>query len=231
VNALSTLIRGQSKPWERPVFDMPALTSERDLTFLGADRGGRRWFSHKRYGEMAEGPIVDASRQELPNSVLVEIGPDKYRLYGSLSAPGTYQRLTSMAVRAPKPPKPHRPVDALGHLWLVAPRSQRPSATVVGGRGAEPEPAAGPAGILERLAQAGATVRLSTDRTALVTTTSGGALGPGILELVDRVGPMLVAHLNGTPLACTVSKHDRPTPATTYALGGAPWCGICGGAS
>lgn len=229
VGILSTLT---GRTWERPTFEMPMLTPERDLTFLGTDRGGRRWFAHKRYGELVEGRTVDATRQELPNSVLVEIDHNTFRLFGNVSAPGTFERLTNTVDRPVRPPKPHRPVDALGHLFLTAPRPERiaasPQAVTV--RAAEDQ-ARGPAAILERLSRAGATVRLSTDRLDLVVTTSGGILGAGVLELIDRAGPLLVAHLNGEPLACTVSKHKGSVLATTFALGGAPWCGDCGGAS
>lgn len=222
---LSTLT---NRNWEAPQFVMPMPVPASALKELGIDGGGRHFFASK-YGECIEGLVVDASTRELPNTLLVEVGPNQFRTFGSFAAPGTFERLQSAAPRVPKPPMPHRPVDVLAHLFLITRRPERHDRF---GIVAEAEAdARGAPGILGRLARKGATVRLSTDRAALVVTTSGGHLGPGVLELVDRAGPLLLAHLRGESLACTVSKHKTPAHAVSVALGGAPWCGECGGAS
>jgi hypothetical protein len=228
VGLLSTLTG--PRQWEAPSFDMPALTNPADLKPLGTDRMGRKWFSHKKYGEMVETAELEASWQPIPNSVIVEVGRDLFRTFAPPVAPGTYDRLMNAAIRVPRPPAAHRPVDAIGLLFLGRARPERVAASMktIDIRPAE-GPVRGAAQILDRLKRAGATVRLATDKLALVVTTSGGHLGPGVLELVDRTAPLLVAHLNGSPLACTVSKHKTPALATTYALGGAPWCGECDG--
>ncbi len=83
----------------------------------------------------------------------------------------------------------------------------------------------GPGPILEHLKRQGYDVTLSADGSSLVV--SAERYGPGIAELVDIAGGLLLASLQGEPLLCSVSNHRKPTEAVTIALGGTPYCGSC----
>lgn len=226
VGLLSTLTG--PRQWERPEFEMPMPTMALDMKELGVDRGGRHWFSHKKYGECIEGQLIDATNQVLPNSLIVEVGPDKFRSFGSWAAPGTFERLVNTPGRAPIQPKPLKAIDM---RELYAPTRSRPqriiaSTSAVRVRSAV-EPAKGPAGILGDLAGAGINVALAADREHLAVSTQGGILLPDLTGVVDTFDRLLVAYLRGAPLACEVNEHKRPVEAVTVIVGGAAACAEC----
>lgn len=218
-----------NRPWTRPTFEMPMLISARDLAPLGADRMGRQWFSHKKYGEVVELPVIDTTRQEIPNSLVVEVDRDHYRHFGTPLEPGTYERLMNTAPRAQRAPKPSRPVRGLVGVYLADERPER----VYGSHAAVsiiPQSSAVLNGeeAIARLKHAGASnVRLSTDRQDLVVTFPGGVPAPGVVELVERAKPEILAYLREDKPACTAWNHKTPRPAVGRVLGGAWACAPC----
>jgi hypothetical protein len=231
VSTIRTHVSGGA--WAAPQFEQPELLDERDLEPLGTQLGVRIFRHRKstRYGELRERRGVLTEAQPLPNAALIEQraadGSRTWRAF-DCTPPGEMARIASRPVRVPKAPPPHRPVDSLAHMPMAARRPERAFGSVVGVGILPAEDAArGPAQILARLDRAGVAVRLSTDRIALVVSTSGGHLAPGLLDLVDRAGPLVLAHLRGEPLMCTVGQHEPPAPGISVALGGAPICGEC----
>jgi hypothetical protein len=100
--------------------------------------------------------------------------------------------------------------------------SKRPAAILTPGNA----PVRGVGSIVHTLERKG--VRLDLADGYLVATAPGGRLSQGLREAIEAASPLLVAHLQGHPLTCVVSKHKGEAPeAVTLALGGAPWCGDC----
>jgi hypothetical protein len=248
VNTISTTVRealvGKPKAWEPPQFDMPILLAERELEDYLGDLGGSRWYRVKRWGgaELAEGQRK-GDRDTLPDGPVLQVvdenGRTAWRTF-HVHEPGTYQRLVSTPLRAPKPPEPFRGLDAVAATFLGAPRPEKilslpargdfpnPLSRAVPAPIVKPaEPAAGGVEmIIERLKAAGTVVRLSDDRQYIVPTSRGGRPGPGVVELLLTAGPLILAYLRGGPLLCVVGPHrpgDDPQ-ATTLLAGGCPSC-------
>jgi hypothetical protein len=222
MNVISSILSRSTKAWERPVWTTPMVTPASALAPLGRDFRGRKWFSHRGF-ELVERPkLLDEERDILPDGIIVPIDDETGRRFRQFDvmAPGSYAAATVVSVRQPKPPRAHRPIDALAHLFT------RNTAVMRGGDHAIAPPA-GPAAMLAALARDGAQVGLSTDRETLIVSTSGGRLIPGVLELVDRAAPLLLSYLRGEPLSCTATKHKTPEPAISIALGGTPACARC----
>lgn len=240
--SLTGLLTGRNAtPWQKPQFNMPMLVKPSDIEYLGRDQRGREWHRHRKYGELTlRGGLLDDSFDVLPETVIVEAEAGGKRGYQAfdLHAPGTYERFINTLLRTPKPKPAPRPVDRLGSVFLAERIPERifasaarraesltgtsPSAPVI--KSAAP-PARGAEAVIARLARNGATVALSVDRAQLVVSCVGGSPGPGVVELVEAAGPLMLAYLQGSPLQCDVTKHTAE--ATTFALGGAPWCGEC----
>jgi hypothetical protein len=205
---------------------------------LGTDRRGRQWLSGPM-GEYEERPRKLTESDVLPNAALVEEKVDGVRSFRvfSVHEPGTFARLQAAPVPGPKPPAPPRPVDALLFSDLAGSRSDRivapPSRDTLaptsarGGLIAGRPAVRGPEALLGRLAERGTVVTLSADRAGLVVTAPGGRPAPGTAQLVALAHPILLGHLRGEPLMCSVTAHKSPTPATTIAVGGSAWCGEC----
>lgn len=238
MNARS-LLMGRKAEWTKPSFDMPMIIGKRDLEPLGEFRG-RQWYRHKT-GELQERPGTLSDRDILPNTVILEIEVDGERRWRAfdVSAPGTFEGLRRTPVRGPKPPAPHRGIDALAmtHLGQSQPErivafdsgsklaSLSPLGSAPAVKPAQP-PARGAEAVIERLRKAGAGVYLSTDRQHVILTSSGGRPAAGVVELFAAAQPLILAHLLGGPLLCTVNDHrkgDDPT-AVTLLVGGAPAC-------
>ncbi len=151
---------------------------------------------------------------------------------------------TPRTIRQPRPPAAVRPIDILGLTTLLDRRPERilaiPEATSDGAGFAAsatgpiikaPEPEArGPEQIADRLAKAGATVRLAADGEHLVVSAARGVVPKaGVVEVIDRYQRLLLGHLAGTPVLCEITAHGgKPPAAVTIVLGGAAWCGSCG---
>lgn len=226
------------RPWKPPTIEAPYPIDASELRSLGTDKRGRVWWSHP-LGELMERPRPMTEADILPNAPYAQerVGDERtYRVF-SVNAPGSFAAFEASTVASRKPPAPSKPADALAYSGLADARSERivapPSRDtlalssvrggVYGGRPA----VRGPEAILARLAERGSVVTLSADRAGLVVSAPGGRPAPGVTQLVALAHPLLLAHLQGTPLTCTVTKHKTPTPATTIAVGGAPWCGEC----
>lgn len=238
---LQTLITGRTPSWSKPSFDMPHPIGAQELKPIGESRG-RQWFAHKKYGELQERPKTLDSREILPDTVIVEIEVDGERRWRAFDvhAPGTFERLTTTPVRAPKAPPPHRGVDALQTTFLGRAQPERivafagrdslisplsPVATPPNIKPAQPA-ARGAEAVIARLLKAGAGLHLSTDRQHVILTASGGTPAPGVVELFTAAQPLIKAHMLGGPLLCVVGDHakgDDPT-AVTLLVGGTPAC-------
>lgn len=228
MNAISALFSGsQPQPWQKPRFEQPSPTKASDLTLLGTDSRGRDFYRYKGSELIERYAHVDGDRQVLPDGPIVPVDgqPGMWRTF-DIVAPGSFEAAKAGKVRHIAP-KPHRPVDSLAHLF-----TPRNTAVMRDGDHAVAPPS-GPAAMLAALAKDGVQVALSTDGASLAVSTSGGSLAaggrnvPDVLRLIDRAGALILAHLRGEPLTCTVTKHKTPQPAVSIALGGAPICADC----
>jgi hypothetical protein len=230
------------KPWTAPSFDMPRLMSEAEVSdFLGELRGSR-WFRHRTLGELCERTKMLGERDVLPDRPMVQVDQDgetHWRVF-DVFEPGTFARLSSTPVRAPKLPAPHRGLDALAMTFLGAGQPERIFATAARGdvlnplsrtgtkpaiKPAEP-PARGAQAIIDRLASKGLTVSLSADGQYIVPAARGGRPAAGVVELLTAMAPLILAHLRGGPLLCAVGPHragEDPT-ATSLMVAGCPSC-------
>lgn len=193
--------------------------SFRQLTPLGADRGGtRHWYRYQDYELAERGQLIDETRQALPDGYVVEEEPGLWRGFDVFPV-GTFAMNAAAPVRTPKPPKPDRPVDGLGLASLVNVTSGHyfPKGSTI----------RGPGQIIARLAVAGAKVRLSEDGANLIVECAGGRPRYGVVPLVEAAKPLLVAYLAGKPLTCVARKHAKHVEAVSIAVGGAPICGDC----
>jgi hypothetical protein len=241
VGILSTLT--SPRQWTKPQFSMPMVTAEHELEPIGEFRG-RQWFAHKKYGELQERPKLLTDRDALPDTVIVETTVDGERAWRAfdLAAPGTLDGLRRTPARAPKPPAPHRGIDALEMTYLgqsqperivafaaresmISPLSKTGTAPLV--KPSEP-PARGAVAVIARLHKAGAVLHLSTDRQHVILTASGGRPTAGMVELFEAAQPLIKAYMLGGPLLCVVADHAKgqdPT-ATTILVGGCPSCDL-----
>lgn len=230
------------KTWSPPQFSMPHPIPEREVDdFIGEVRGAK-WYRH-RLGELREEPKLLSDRDILPDRVVVEIEVDGERAWRTFSvhAPGTFERLTATPVRGPKPPAPHRGIDALAMTFLGRSQPERIVA-IRGPEAAIPNPltrsaaapnikpaqpaARGAEAVIARLSKAGAILHLSTDRQHVILTSSGGRPGPGVVELFTAAEPLIRAYMLDGPLLCVAGPHGKgqdPT-ATTLLVGGCPSC-------
>jgi hypothetical protein len=170
---------------------------------------------------------------------MLPLGEATYRKAEPLPA-GSYAQAVELAAKAQR--RSHRDdpkvVDMLAALPALAGSmgtvikladadngallSKRPAAVLTPGNA----PVRGVGQIVHTLERRG--VKLDLADGYLVATAPGGRLSPGLREAVEAASPLLIAHLQGHPLTCVVSKHKGEAPeAVTLAIGGAPWCGEC----
>lgn len=241
---ISTVKRlGGRGTWTQPTFEAPQLISAESLSPLGVYRG-RAWFTC-RYGEAETGrTFTDAD--VLPDTILTMelVAGERVHVSYRVHEPGTFERLSTAVHQGPRPKPAHRPVDALGALFLsnrqaeiivpptAGPDRGLPALMPAGADGPHIRPGKPPVrgaeALLARLASKGATVTLSADGTSMVVTSSGGRPRPGVSELVQVAGPLILAYLrDGKAPDCTVSAHKVAQPASTVVLGGALACAAC----
>ena len=218
ISTITSTIRGEPKTWTEPVLDAPYLIDERESNRSarsGSTSGGRSGSAAGRAScasDPRRSPTTTSSRPDHADAVG---GERVYRVF-DVFAPGAYDAaLAGPATRAPRAPRPQT-IDALDGP-MVQPALQ----TFSGWK------ARGAVDILNRLESKGYSVALSADSASLVVTSDRAHERPGVREALAIAGPLLVGHLRGEPLTCTVSAHKKPAVATTFALGGAPWCGTC----
>jgi hypothetical protein len=231
--------------WERPRFEQPMLFDGHRMTLLGTDRRGRYWWSDPKYGELVERGVVDATREVLPSLPIARVDGADGDLYMSFEvmAPGSFEAAMAIVPRKPKPEPDHRPVDVVAATHLGARVPERITAITPPRVSADPNPLSpvatppiikpaeeaprGAAAIIDRLASKKANVSLAADVEHLVVTCEDGRPAAGVVELVEKSAPLIVAWLQGTPLTCVVSQHAEPVEAVTIAFYDTPWCGSC----
>lgn len=241
--AIRTRITRGPEAWVRPELSMPKVLASKDLEPLGQDlRTGRYWYKHATLGELAERLKPLNSTEHLPDLPMVEEEIDGERAWRvmDLYAPGSFARLAESPVRAPKPPAPHRGIDAIEATFLGAPQPERIFTAATRSAAINPlspagtppvikapEPAVrGAEAVMARLRKAGSDVHLSTDGQHVILTAPGGRPAPGVVELFSAAQPLILGYLRGDPLACSVAAHgktDNPA-AVTLLIGGAPAC-------
>ena len=240
INSLTTA----PKPWKAPHFDQPMLVKARDLKPLGEIRG-YRWYTLARFdGELCERPQRLTDRDVIPNMVIAqhdEKGAERSYSVLDAFAPGSFAKFAAEPARrfGPPTPAPLKLVDALPALHAPRARVKIPqrlggSSTGIMDGSTEPLVHApkvrlfGVAAIVADLGRRGVVVSLATDRASVVVRSRTDILShdANLVQFVRDAGPLLLGHLRGEPLRCTVGAHDKDIDDTaiTILVGGAPCC-------
>ncbi|HEY5434922.1 MAG TPA: hypothetical protein VIK13_06795 [Candidatus Limnocylindrales bacterium] len=236
-----------AKPWAAPHFDQPMLVKARDLKPLGEIRG-YLWYTLARFdGELCARPQRLTDHDVIPNAIVAqhdEKGAERSYSVLDAFAPGSFAKYAAEPARrfGPPTPAPLRLVDALPALHAPRARVKIPqrlggSLTGIVDDGRAPL-AHGPkvrlfgvAAIVADLGRRGIVVGLATDRAAVVVRSRTDILAhdANLVQFVRDAVPLLLGHLRGEPLRCTVGTHGTGTDATavTLLVGGAPCCQTC----
>lgn len=240
INSLATA----PKPWKRPHFDAPVVVKARELRPIGTLRGYRWWTLPGRIdGELCERPKRLTDADALPDGILVQHDDDgEQRTYSvfDLFAPGSFAQYEKAPPRiGPPTPAPLRLVDALPALHAPRARVKIPqrlggSSTGIMDGSTEPLVHApkvrlfGVAAIVADLGRRGVVVSLATDRASVVVRSRTDILShsASLVQFVRDAVPLLLGHLRGEPLRCTVGAHDKGIDdmAITILVGGTPAC-------
>jgi hypothetical protein len=241
IGRLTSTVTRVPKDWRAPNLDGPLVFDEMELEPLG-EAGGYKWWSHP-LGELRERPERLTDRDVLPSRPMIQTwvnGRREYRVF-ELLAPGSYG--TAIFAPSPKPPKPSRPIDALGGLSMLG--RQVPIAVAPSQSKNDLAPVAGPsphytyvgtyktrgaAAIVARLIAKGYHLAPDTTGSALCVSSPGGKSIISFAE-IEKIKPLVQPYLrDGKAPACTV-KAEHPdgtdTEAVTTVLGGALACQSC----